>query len=310
MVHLNQPVMNRRTFVTGTGLVCSVGLAGCMDEISGTDGTRPDPAAISVDGRLHNETEEPRSFEVRAETDDGYDIVDDNYEVPGGGTERIAGIGVPGATQTFTVSVDGTEHSETLTLDIEPADHVVDGYVDIRYTTAGEIELSVTPRDEAGDTDSVPKLTGHTVSDVAVTPDVERESDMDAWGVFLASQSVATEYFDTTDDDADEVETFVAETAFADGERLVYVQAFAPQTCYELRLRDEPFVDANGLPVVDTELSRTAPADQACGEAITPVDFLVRLSFDPDGPQPDAVAVQVTGSDGNEKEGFQLEAER
>ena len=99
MVHLNQPVMNRRTFVTGTGLVCSVGLAGCMDEISGTDGTRPDPAAISVDGRLHNETEEPRSFEVRAETDDGYDIVDDNYEVPGGGTERIAGIGVPGATR-------------------------------------------------------------------------------------------------------------------------------------------------------------------------------------------------------------------
>ena len=302
--------MNRRTFLTGTGLVCSVGLAGCMDGISDTDGTRPDPAAISIDGRLHNEMEEPRSFEVTAETDDGYDIIDDTYEVPGGGTERIAGIGVPGATQTFTVAVDGTERSETLTLDIEPADHVVDGYVDIRFTTAGEIELSVTPRDEAGDTDSAPKLTGHTVSEEAVTPDVERESDMDAWGVFLANRSVATEYFDSSDDAADDVQTFVSETAFEDGERLVYVQAFAPQTCYELVLHEDPFVDANGLPMVDTRLTRTKPADEPCGDAITPVDLLVRLSFDPDSPPADVVGVQVTGASGNEQEGFELETEQ
>jgi len=301
--------MNRRTFVTGTGLVCSVGLAGCIDGISGTDGTRPDPAAISVDGRLHNETEEPRSFEVKAETDDGYDIVDDIYEVSGGGTERIAGMGVPGATQIFTVAVDGTERSETLTLDIEPVDHVVDGYMDIRYTTAGEIELSVTPRDESGNTDSTPKLTGHTVSEIAITPDVERESDMDAWGVFLANRSVATEYFDSSDDDADEVETFVSETAFEDGERLAYVQAFAPQTCYELVLHQDPFVDANGLPVVDTRLTRTKPSEEPCGDAITPVDLLVRLSFDPDGPPADVVGVQVTGVSGNKQEGFELEAE-
>lgn len=301
--------MNRRTFVTGTALTLPVGLAGCMGG-EPTDGTRPDPADISIDGRLHNEMDEPLSFEVRAETDDGYDIVDDTHEVTGGGTERIAGIGVPGATQTFTVAVNGTERSETLTLGIEPADHVVDGYVDIRYTAAGLIEFAVTPRDESRDSDAVPILTGHTVSDVAITPDVEQESDMDSWGVFLASQSVATDYFDTTDEDSDKVQTFVSETAFGDGERLVYVQAFAPQTCYELVLREDPSIGSNGLPVVDTALNRTAPADQPCGDAITPVELLVRLSFDSDGPPADVVTVQVTGSDGNQQAGFQLEAER
>jgi hypothetical protein len=137
------------------------------------------------------------------------------------------------------------------------------------------------------------------VSEVAVTPDVERESDMDAWGLFLANRSVATEYFDTTDEAADEVQTFVSETAFEDGERIVYVRAYAPQTCYALRLKEDPFIDTNGLPVIRTEITRTAP-----------VDLLLRLSFDPDGPHPSAVAVQVTGGDGNEQEGFQLEAER
>jgi hypothetical protein len=253
--------------------------------------------------------DETHTFEVTAETDGGYDIVNDTFEVPGGGTERVAGIGVPGATQTFTVSVDGTELSETLTLDIEPADHVVDGYVDIRYTTAGEIEYAVTPRSEATDAESASELTGYTVSDTTVTPDVERESDMDPWGVFVASRNVVGEYFDTNDA-ADKVQTFVSETDFVDGDRLVYVQAFAPQTCYELVLEEEPSIGTNGHPVVKMIINRTAPADQPCGEAITPVDALVRLSFDPNGPPADAVTVQVTGSDGNQQAGFELEAER
>lgn len=298
--------MNRRTFVTGTAVVLPSAFAGCV----GTTDSRPDPGEISIDGRIHNEMDETHTFEVLAETEDGYALIDDSFEVPGGGTERIAGIGVPGATQTFTIAVDGTDHSETLTLDIEPADHVVDGYVDIRYTSNGEIDLTVTPRSEADERDSVPELTGYTVSETVVTPNVERESDMDAWGVFVASQSVATEYFDTSEADTDQLETFISETAFEEGEGLVYVQAFAPQTCYELQLGEEPSIGTNGLPVVDTAISRTAPADQACGDAITPVEILVRLSFNPDGPPADVVVVQVNGSDGNQQEGFQLEAER
>ncbi|WP_253738229.1 hypothetical protein [Halohasta salina] len=252
--------------------------------------------------------DEPHTFEVRVETENGYALADDAYEVPGGGTERIAGIGVPGATQTFTIAVDGTEHSETLSLAIEPADHVVDGYVDIRYTTAGEIELAVTPRSESTDPDSVPVLTGYSVSDSVVRPDVERDSETDSWGLFLASRRTATEYFGDVDDSA--VEEFIAETAFDEGDRLVYVQASAPQTCYELALSAEPSIDTNGVPVVDTEVTRTASADEACGDAVTPVDLLVRLSFDVDGPPADVVVVRVTGSAGTQREGFQLEAER
>lgn len=210
----------------------------------------------------------------------------------------------------FTVIVNGTERSATLTLDIDPVDHVVDGYVDIRYTTAGEIELSVTPRSESTNSDSVPNLTGYAVSDVAVTPDVERNSDMDSWGVFPATRGVAAEYFDTDDDEFSEVQTFISETAFEEGERLVYVQSYAPQTCYELVLRDEPFINTNGLPVVDVELKRTEPVGESCDDAITPVDLLVRLSFGSDSPPGDVVVVQVTNSAGTAQEGFQLEAER
>ncbi|MFC7325917.1 hypothetical protein ACFQMF_15220 [Halorubrum rutilum] len=302
--------MNRRTFVTGTALAVPSGFAGCIEETFSTDDTRPDPGDISVDGRLHNETDDPHVFEVKAETDDGYDLVSDSFEVPGGGTETIPGIGVPGATHTFTIAVNETERSETLTLDIEPADHVVDGYVDIRYGTTGEIELSVTPRSESTDPDSVPNLSGYTVSDVAITPNVERESDQDSWGIFVASRSVAAEYFDIDDNRSGEVGGFVAETAFEDGERLVYVQAYAPQTCYELVLGDEPSIDANGLPVVDTELTRTKPIGEPCEDAITPVDLLVRLSFDPDGPPADVIVIQIADSAGTEQEGFQLEAEQ
>lgn len=298
--------MDRRTFVTGTAVVLPSAFAGCI----GTNPSRPDPGEISIDGRIHNEMDETHTFEVLAETEDGYALIDDSYEVPGGGTERIAGIGVLGATQTFGITVDGRDHSETLTLDIEPADHVVDGYVDIRYTPTGEIDLTVTPRSEADERDSVPELNGYTVSETVVTPNVERESDMDSWGVFVASQSIATEYFDTGDDENNQLQTFISETSFEEGEGLVYVQAFAPQTCFELVLGEEPSISTNGLPVVDTKLNRTAPADQACGEAITPVEILVRLSFDPDGPPADVAVIQVTDSDGNQQEGFQVEAER
>lgn len=303
--------MNRRNFVTGTALIVPSVFAGCLDGSPNDDPARPDPGDISIDGRLHNEMDETHTFEVSVETEGGYSLADDTYEVLGGGTERIAGIGVPGATHTFTIGVNGTERSKALTLAIEPADHAVDGYVDIRYTTAGEIELTVTPRSKSTDPDSVPVLTEYSVSDEVVTPDVERDTERDTWGVFLASRSIATEYFGDVDDNGDnEVQSFIEETSFEEGDRLVYVQGYAPQTCYELTLREEPSIDTNGLPVVNTEVTRTVPADEPCGDAITPVDLLVRLSFDVDSPPADVVGIRVTGSADNQREGFQLEAER
>lgn len=56
--------MNRRTFLTGTALTVSSVLAGCIEETVTTDGTRPDPGDISVDGRLHNEMVDTHVFEV------------------------------------------------------------------------------------------------------------------------------------------------------------------------------------------------------------------------------------------------------
>lgn len=308
MKSLLQSQMNRRTVMIGVTVTMPSMLTGCLDGTVGNDPARPDPAAISIDGRLHNETTQSHTFSVKAVNEGGYVLVDDDFEVPRGGTERIPAIGVPSATQTFTVRVDGVEHTETLTLDIEPADHVVDGFVDIRYTAGGEIELAVTPRAEATNPDSQPTLTGFAVSDSVNEPDVERESDMDSWGALIASRDVATEYFDpSTGDDA--VQTFISETAFDAGDRLVYIQAFAPQTCYKLVLREDPYVDAEGVPVVDTVLRKIESTDVACGEALTPVDMLIRLSFDPESPPGDVVEVKVTDADGTQQEGFQLEAE-
>jgi hypothetical protein len=309
--HRQLSIMDRREFSAGTALTLTGVLAGCLEGTLGSEATRPDPGDISIDGRLHNDTDETQTFDVTAETEDGYVLTDDAHEVSAGGTERIAAVGVPGATQAFTVAVGDAELSETLTIDVEPTEEVLDGYVEITYTAAREIELAVTPRSEFSDPDSVPVLTGHTVSDAVVTPDVDRESDTDAWGLFLASHGVAAEYFGDGDDDgAEEVRAFIEGTAFEDGDRLVYVRAYAPETCYELELGRAPFIAENGLPVVETEANRTASNEKPCGEAVTPVDLLVRLSFDADGPPADVVIVRVTGSAGNHREGFQVEAER
>jgi len=153
--------------------------------------------------------------------------------------------------------------------------------------------------DGSGDdgADSVPVLTGYEVADRAVTPDVERASDTDAWALLLASRDAAEAAFGAVEGDgADAVEEFVAGTAFDAGDRLLYVRAFGRQTCYDLVLAEEPAVDADGLPAVRVGVDRTAPEDQPCGDAITPVDLLLRLSFDPDAGSPDAVAVHVSGS--------------
>jgi len=163
---------------------------------------------------------------------------------------------------------------------------------------------------DGGDADSVPVLTGHAVSDHVVAPDAERNSDMDAWGLFLASSDAAEEHFGAVDGNgADAVRTFVDGTAFDSGDRLLYVRAFARQTCYQLVLEDEPAVAENGRPTVRVGVDRTAPEEQVCGDAITAVDILLRLSFDPDAGSPDAVAVDVSGSL-NESEELLLEAER
>lgn len=160
-------------------------------------------------------------------------------------------------------------------------------------------------------TGEVPVLQSYTVSDHAVEPDVEPDSDMDAWGVYVASRDVAERYWPADGDDADRnaVGEFVAETDFDAGKRLLYVQAFAPQTCYELVPGEDPSISEEGLPEVPLVVDRTAPEDQACADAITPVDLLARLSFDPYSTLPDELSVTISGHRDRPEE-LRLEAER
>lgn len=149
---------------------------------------------------------------------------------------------------------------------------------------------------DAGDEDAVPVLTDFAVSDEAVQPDVERTSDMDAWGAFIASHDAAVAAFGQVDADEYEVACeFLDETDFEAGDRLVYVEAYAPQLCYELRPAAEPAVADNGITQLPLEVNRTAPPDEACGDAITAVDLLLRLSFDLEAADPDVVTVHVAG---------------
>jgi hypothetical protein len=158
-----------------------------------------------------------------------------------------------------------------------------------------------------GDQDSVPILTGHEVSDHVASPDAERTSDMDAWGLFVASRDAAETYYGHVDDEG--VRAFVDETDFESGDRLVYLEAYAPQTCYEMSLAEDPYVAENGLPTVETTVERLADDDEPCGDAMTAVDVLLRLSFDLEGGSTDVVEAHVTGHR-DEPEELLLEAER
>lgn len=164
-----------------------------------------------------------------------------------------------------------------------------------------------------GEYDSVPALTGYEVSDAAVRPSVERPDDRDSWGLFVASREAADEYFGDSDEadesDAEAVRAFVDETDFDAGDRLLYVEAYAPQTCYELRLEGEPRIAENGLPLVAVRVDRTEPDDAPCGDAVTLVHLLVRLSFDLDAGPTDVVEVRVLTDDGETVDERRVEAD-
>lgn len=163
--------------------------------------------------------------------------------------------------------------------------------------------------DGGSDRDSVPVLTGHEVSEDAVRPASEQYSDMDAWGLFIASSSAAEQHFgDAEGSGAASVRAFVDATDFENGERLVYLQAYGRQTCYALEIEGEPSVADNGLPRVEAGVTRTAAPDEPCGDAITAVRALLRLSFDLDAGSPDVVEVEIAGHVGGTAE-LLLEAE-
>jgi hypothetical protein len=147
-----------------------------------------------------------------------------------------------------------------------------------------------------GDPSDTTQITDYTVSEQVTFPPGS-ETEEQSWGAYLADQATATAYFDpATGSDTDEVEQFIGDTAFTEGERLLYVRTRAPQSCYELTIDTEPSVSDSGDVTVGTAVSRTAPANQSCPEVVTPVALLLRVSFAAASTPPSTARVSITGA--------------
>lgn len=321
---MNGESMRRRTFIAGSGATLA-SLGGCMQVASrlrarertptetatdgeeGRDWSRAEAADLSIDGRIHNGADDTRTFAVRIR-DSGDLVMAYTIAVGSGSTKRLPAWGAPGEERTIAITADGTTTVETFAFDVESTPGSdpgpgtgrgrLDGFVDVVYLADGTLDVRFTPvdADEDGRPDAVPVLRGHAVSDRASTPDAERHSEMDPWGLFVATRETAEAYFGDGDEaGSDDVRGFIDRTAFEDGDRLLYIQAYAPQTCYELALDGAPSVAEDGRPRVETAVRRTASDEVPCGDAVTAVRLLLRLSFHPGAGVPEAVAVRVTG---------------
>lgn len=159
----------------------------------------------------------------------------------------------------------------------------------------------------SGEKDSVPVITGYEVSESVAEPDAERTDGTDAWGLFVASEDAAERYYGDVEDDG--VATFVEKADFEGGDRLVYLQAYGPQTCYAMALDGDPFVSSNGTPTVEAIVERTAGEDEFCGDAMTLVEVLLRITFDLDASTTDVLEAEIAGSQ-DQPEELTLEARR
>lgn len=149
--------MERRGFLAGASAVL-VPVAGCVgdepadDADDGGSGNGEDTDAgaddlddASIDGRLHNDAAEARTFEVTIRDPGGDVAAEDERVVEAESTEVLPAFGRPGETRTFEVNVNGAEATETLSFDVESTPGEKDGYVDITYAGEGTIEIAFTP---------------------------------------------------------------------------------------------------------------------------------------------------------------------
>lgn len=163
--------MNRRRYLTAAGTALTTPLVGCIgsrnDPGNSTTTTKPtdttnpgtdtstEPGETdddSIHGRLHNDVDEAKTFTVTITDADGTVLTEGEQTVGPTASYPIPAVGQPGATRTFKVTVGDTTVSETLTFDVERTPQKVDGYVDVTFTSRGEILIEFTPLDYPHDT--------------------------------------------------------------------------------------------------------------------------------------------------------------
>lgn len=157
--------MNRRRYLAAAGFALTTPFGGCIgsDTDFGTNTTTVEPNDTttdpktetptqpgepddySIDGRLHNDVDEPKPFIVTITDADGTVLTETEQTVGPTGSYPLPAVGHPGATQTFNVTVEDTTVSETLTFDVDRTPQKVDGYVDITFTSTGDITIEFTP---------------------------------------------------------------------------------------------------------------------------------------------------------------------
>lgn len=136
-----------------------------------------------------------------------------------------------------------------------------------------------------------PAIQSVTVSDVTPVRRVAEETALEPWGRFIGSASAAREELVKGTDPSPAA--FVEATDFTAGERLLFVQAYGRQTCYRLDLLDGPRLTETDRPLAVVAVRRTEPPENPCGDAITPVSLLSRISFVPDRRLPSRFDVRV-----------------
>lgn len=290
--------MQRRTYLLGTSSLLATVTAGCAglaapaaDEDD--PGDVPDPPGeadpYSIDASLSNEAESTITAVLAIQDETGDTLRSGAETIGPGDSSRFPGVAQPGVERTVSVAVGDTSVSKTIGFDVEPTPEHVDGYLTITYRGPGDLAVGFEPREGEPDPQEL-RLDSHAVVGIPGDP-LGVANHEERGGLLLRTRDARDDALENLDHDR--TREFVEGTAFEDGEFLVYLATTARQTCYSLEI-DRVEVVGDEV-AIDTAAARTAPPEDPCGDAITPLAAFVRLSFDPDGGMPAAVRVHFAG---------------
>lgn len=155
--------MNRRHVLVSTGLTVAAAVSGCLggnddeeqDETpaptSQTETETNTPSvnreSLSVDGRFYNAADATVNFELSVLEDDQV-LISTTGEAQQEEVSRITGIGDPGRTLTYEVTVGERKHAETVTPGGEAESGELAGFIDIWYVGDDNVSISFTEAQE------------------------------------------------------------------------------------------------------------------------------------------------------------------